>query len=374
VAFALDGEVPGAEISPDTAETGQDGTAQAQWVLGSISGTQTAVARVVGANALEVRFNATVGAAGASRLEAVSGDDQAAAVGTALPEPLIVRVIDGFGNPVEGVTVTWSAEEGSVSPTSSVTGQNGRAATSWTLGSASGSQAASASSAGLSGSPVGFTATGRAGGADQLVRISGDDQSGRPGAVLENPLVVRLVDNAGNGVPDRAVSWVVATGGGTVEPGTSTTDEGGRASTRWTLGPGEGSNTLNAVVSGVGVVGFSAAATTGGGGGGGGGSASRLEFLVQPTDTEEDERISPPVEVVVLDQSGNRVTDREFEVKLELRTNDRGKLKGDRTARTQGGVARFPDLEVDREGEYRLRATVDGLPSVESDRFEVEDD
>ena len=68
------------------------------------------------------------------------------------------------------------------------------------------------------------------------------------------------------------------------------------------------------------------------------GIARRLEFLVQPTDVEEDRRISPAVEVVVLDQSGNRVTDREFEVKLELvREGRRGKLKGDRDQRTQGG-------------------------------------
>jgi adhesin/invasin len=368
VAFGLDTEVLGAEITPDTAETDENGTAEARWVLGSVSGTQTAVARVVGATGLEVRFNATVGAAGASRIEVASGGDQTATVGTELPDPLVVRVVDGFGNPVAGVEVSWSADEGSVSPAESVTGEDGRAGTSWTLGSTSGSQSASASSEGLSGSPVDFSATAVAGGADRLVRVSGDDQSGRPGAALQNPLVVRLLDGAGNGVPNRPVSWVVATGGGTVEPVTSTTDGDGRTSTRWTLGPGEGSNTLNAVVSGVGVVGFSATATNGGG-------ASRLEFLVQPTKTEEDQRISPPVQVVVLDQSGNRVTDREFEIKLELiRSGRRGTLRGDLTERTEAGVARFPDLEVDRDGDYRLRASADGLPSVESDSFEVEND
>ena len=376
VAFGLAVEVSGAEITPGTAETGVDGTAEARWVLGSVSGAQTAVARVIGADDLEVRFNAIVGAAGPSHIEAVSGSGQAAPVGTELPDPLVVRVIDGFGNPVEGVTVSWAAEEGRVSPDESVTGQDGRAITSWTLGTSAGSQSASAT-ADLNGSPVDFTATARAGSADRLLRVSGDDQSGRPGSRLANPLVVRLVDSEGNGVPNRAVSWVVATGGGAAEPVTSTTDDGGRATTEWTLGPGEGSNTLNAVVSGVGVVGFSAMASNGGGGGGGGGSgdATKLAFQVQPSRTEEGRRISPAVEVAVLDQSGNRVTDRDFEVKLELIRDGRGgKLKGDRDQRTQAGVARFSDLEVDREGEYRLRASADGLPSVDSDRFEVEDD
>jgi hypothetical protein len=143
------------------------------------------------------------------------------------------------------------------------------------------------------------------------------------------------------------------------------------------LGSEPGSNSLNAVVSGVGFVGFAATGTQSGGGGGGGGAASRLEFRVQPSDTEEDRQISPPVEVVVLDQSGNRVTDGEFEIKLELREDGGGpggKLKGQRTKRSEDGVARFSDLEVDREGEYRLRASTDGLPSVDSDRFEVQDD
>ncbi len=374
VAFGLATEVPGARVTPDTAKTEADGTARARWVLGSVSGTQAAFARVVGAEELEVTFKATVGAAGARRIEVASGNDQTAAVGTELPAPLVVRVIDGFGNGVEGVTVSWSADEGRVSPGESVTGQDGRATTSWTLGSASGSQTASASGPDLSGSPVDFTATARAGSADRLLRVSGDGQSARPGEAVGNPLVVRLVDQSGNGVPNRAVSWVVATGGGSVQPGTSTTDNEGRATTGWTLGPAQGSNTLNAVVSGVGFVGFTATATNGGGGGGGG-DARRLEFLVQPTRTEEDQRISPAVQVVVLDESGNRVTGREFEVKLELiREAGRGKLKGSRDQRTQGGVARFSDLEVDREGEYRLRASTGGLPSVDSNRFEIEDD
>jgi hypothetical protein len=81
------------------------------------------------------------------------------------------------------------------------------------------------------------------------------------------------------------------------------------------------------------------------------------------------------VEVVVLDQSGNRVTDREFEVKLELvREGRRGRLRGASEQRTQGGVVRFSDLEVDRQGEYRLRASAGGLSSAESDRFEVRED
>jgi hypothetical protein len=95
---------------------------------------------------------------------------------------------------------------------------------------------------------------------------------------------------------------------------------------------------------------------------------------VQPSDTEKDKKITPPVSVVVLDRDGQRVTEGEFEIMLELTGDDDGELKGKRSERTRFGVAIFSNLKVDEEGEYRLRASADGLPSVESDRFEVQDD
>ena len=373
VAFDVDTDAPGARLEPESARSGQGGIAQSHWTVGVSSGTQRVVARVTreGSEPLEVQFSAVVAAGAASKIVRGGGDDQSAEVGKRLADPLVVRVTDAFDNPVAGVSVDWAAEEGSVDPASSVTGSDGLAETSWTLGAATGSQSATASSGDLDGSPVPFTATGHAGGAAELNRVSGNDQRARPGAALENLLVVELLDRAGNGVSNRAVSWVVATGGGSADPVTSITDTEGRASTRWTLGPDQGRNTLNAVVSGVGVVGFSATATNSGGGGSSG--ASRLAFREQPSDAEEDERIDPPVEVVVLDENGQRVTQGTFKVKLELTGSDDGKLKGQRDEDTRAGVAIFDDLKVDREGEYRLRASVDGLPSVDSDEFEIED-
>jgi len=381
VVFALDTDAPGARLDPESARTDGDGVAQSHWTLGATSGTQTVVARVArdgSAEPLEVRFSAAVEAGAADRIVLVSGNDQSAEVGARLAAPLVVRVTDGFGNPIPGVAVQWTAAAGGVDPASSVTGSDGQAQTSWTLGSATGPQSATASSIGLAGSPVGFTATGQAGSADRLVRVSGDGQSAQVGTQLENRLVVRLLDQAGNGVPNRAVSWVIATGGGSVEPETSTTDGNGEAFTRWTLGTESGGNSLNAVVSGVGFVGFTATATQSGGGGGGGGggegSPSRLQFRVQPSDTEEDRQISPPVEVVVLDQAGNLVTQGQFKIRLELTGSDNGNLKGRRDENTRAGVATFDDLKVDREGEYRLRASTDGLPSVDSIEFEIAED
>jgi hypothetical protein len=375
VEFLLESQPPGAEVSPEIATSRANGAARALWVVGEASGTQTVLARVErgGEDPLEVRFSATVAPSAASRIGVADGNEQTAPAGSQLVKPLVVLVTDEFGNPVAGVPVEWAAAAGRVDPASSSTLEDGRATTMWTLGSATGSQAATASSGDLNGSPVTFTAVAEAGSPEELTRVSGNGQSAAPGSELPAPLVVRLLDERGNGVPNRPVSWVVATGGGSVNPATSTTDPEGRASTRWTIGAG--ANTLNAVVSGVGVVGFTATGTSGGGGGGGGGggsTASWLEFRVQPSDTEERETMSPSVQVAVLDQNGNLVTDREFPIKLEL-IDDRGRVRADGTVNTRSGVATFT-IRISRDGEYRLRASTDGLPSVESDRFEVEDD
>ena len=374
VAFAVDGGASGGAVSPSVARTGSDGMARARWTLGVGSGTQTVTARVLGADALTVTFEAQIGSGEATTLAAADGGGQTAAVGTELADPLVVLVTDQFGTPVADVKVSWHTDDGSLDPATSRTGSDGRASASWVLGSSPGSQTATASSEDLSGSPVSFTATATAGTADKLVRVSGNNQSGRVGQELGEALVVRLVDRLGNGIPGRAVSWVVGAGGGTVPSVSTTTDGNGEARTRWTLGANSGGNTLTAVVSGVGVVGFTATATASGGGGGGGGgggsSPSRLQFRVQPSDAERDKKISPPIQVEVLDRDGHRVTDETLEIKLEL-LGDHGKLKGDDDHHTQSGVATFSDLKVDKEGTFRFRASTSGLPSVVSDEFQI---
>ena len=266
IAFRLDQEFEGAQVTPE-ANTDTAGQASAVWVLGSTVGTQTVTASVVGRDSLRVTFQAGAEAAEPARLEYVSGDAQTTAVGTAVPDPLVVRALDQFGNPVAGVEIDWEAESGSVDPGSSLTGPTGEAQASWVLGSSTGAHTARALSGNLAGSPITFTGTAIPGTASRLVLVSGNNQSASPGQELNDPLVVRLVDQDGNGVPGRAVSWVVGVGGGSVSATSSTTDGGGEAQVRWTVGGGTGLNTLNAVVSGVGVVGFRATATEGGGGG-----------------------------------------------------------------------------------------------------------
>ncbi len=66
----------------------------------------------------------------------INGDNQNGTPGTALPNPLVVKVEDDAGNPQLGVTVNFAvtAGGGSVSSASAVTGANGEASTVLTLG------------------------------------------------------------------------------------------------------------------------------------------------------------------------------------------------------------------------------------------------
>src|SRR3954471_10072279 len=90
-----------------------------------------------------------------------AGMDQTGVVGSALADSLTVRVTNSQGNPAPNVTVTWSvlSGDGTVSPGSSITDANGVASALFTLGPAEGQQQAQAAVAGLTGSPVIFTAT-----------------------------------------------------------------------------------------------------------------------------------------------------------------------------------------------------------------------
>ncbi len=89
-----------------------------------------------------------------------SGDAQTGAAGTALPNPLRVRITQG-SSPVAGTTVNWAVASGggSVNPPTSQTASDGTATTTLTLPNASATVTVTASASGVSGSPVSFTAT-----------------------------------------------------------------------------------------------------------------------------------------------------------------------------------------------------------------------
>jgi plastocyanin len=186
-----------------------------------------------------------------ARTATESGNAQTGVVGTALANPLRV-VVTSDGAPQTGTTVVWSAAGGgAVAPASAVTDASGIATSTWTLGHTAGTQAASATVSGATGSPVAFSATGTAGAAATIATHAGNNQTGATGSTLATPLQVVTTDQYGNPVAGVTVTWAVTAGGGSVTPTTSVSDAQGIASTSQTLPASAGDVTVTATAAGL---------------------------------------------------------------------------------------------------------------------------
>jgi hypothetical protein len=143
-------------VTPSSGTTDAQGQASTSWTLPSTAGSHSVTAS---ANGASVQLTATAVADVADSMFAARGRDQSGTVDVALGDSIVVGVVDQYENPVAGHTVTFAAGSGSVSPTSAITDAAGEAGAEWTLGSAPGTQSASATAGGLKGEPVAFVAT-----------------------------------------------------------------------------------------------------------------------------------------------------------------------------------------------------------------------
>ncbi|MFL5564972.1 MAG: Ig-like domain-containing protein [Gemmatimonadaceae bacterium] len=85
------------------------------------------------------------------RMVITSPEPQTTAVGTALPAPLAVAVVDQYGVAMSDITVTWAitAGGGALSATSTQTDENGRASVTYTAGTTAGTATITATVSGL---------------------------------------------------------------------------------------------------------------------------------------------------------------------------------------------------------------------------------
>jgi hypothetical protein len=82
---------------------------------------------------------------------------------------------------------------------------------------------------------------------------AGNNQSAGPGAPVATPPAVKVTDADANPVSGVAVSFMIASGGGSITGGNQATNASGIATVgSWTLGPGAGTNTLIANAAGLG--------------------------------------------------------------------------------------------------------------------------
>lgn len=195
---------------------------------------------------------------------AVSGNAQTGQVLTALPAPLVARVVDRLGSAIAGAQVTFAiiSGGGSLSVTTATSAADGSAQTVWTLGSSA--LVSPRVTATVAGQSTIFTATATGGTPTQLILAPGvaaDGQRAKFGTAVEVAPAVQLLDSVGNPVAGRTVTFSVLTGGGSITGASAVTNASGVATVgSWTLGPSVGQNTMQAAFGALTPVTFTATA------------------------------------------------------------------------------------------------------------------
>ncbi len=174
-----------------------------------------------------------------ARLDPVTGGGQRGVVGSVLPEPLVVRVVDRSGAPVPDVPIVFQVLSGGGGVLGDrETGPDGRAQATWTLGPST--DVEHRVEVRILGTTmvqsVVFRATATPAPPVSFQIAGGNGQTRVAGSALRDSLVVLVTDSFGNGVPGLRVDWRVTAGGGRVSPTSSNTGPAGRARTQLTLG------------------------------------------------------------------------------------------------------------------------------------------
>jgi len=182
--------------------------------------------------------SAVVSVAGAATKIAVSaGNSQTTTAGTDVAIDPAVKLTDANNNAVGGVAVTFVVATGGGSATSvnATTNAAGIATVgSWTLGTTAGANTMTVTKAGLTGSPITFTATAKAGTATQYLVTSSNYNPTRATGVT---ITAQRADQYGNAVTGSGivVTWSKTGTGGSFASGTSTTASTGKATVTFTV-------------------------------------------------------------------------------------------------------------------------------------------
>lgn len=149
----------------------------------------------------------------------------------------------------------------------------------------------------------------------RLSLASGDGQTATIGALLPQPLVVRVVDQDNLPIEDAPITWQVTTGNGVVTPTADTTDANGYASTTFRLGGTLGVQTVSATLAGLNPVSFTATATpapaaklilvAGNGQTGVAGQTLPAQLQVRVTDVFDNPKAGVPVSFSVIGGGGS---------------------------------------------------------------------
>ncbi|MCZ8205863.1 Ig-like domain-containing protein [Gemmatimonas sp.] len=261
---ALGNPVSGIEVVFDVIDGGGSAVARRQttdangtatvgaWTLGETPGTNTLRATASGITVQPVLFTAQATPGAPASLSISAGNNQTGVAGSLLPVAPSVVVRDNRGNPVSGVTVTFTASTGVLTGASAVSNAAGQATLgSWRLGNTAGVQTLTAS---INNVPsVTFTATATAGVAANVVVVGDSVAPNFPVNSFISPIpTARVVDANGNPVSGAAVTFESLDGINTLVGATRTTGADGLAQlTSWRIGTQAGDYRLRVLVNGL---------------------------------------------------------------------------------------------------------------------------
>ncbi len=232
-----DGGVGGVFSNPNPGVTNSSGNATQVYTLPPAAGTISVSATAVGVANPAVFFENSV-AGPPVNVVIASGNNQSGTVGTQLPQALTVVVTDRFGNPVSGVSVTFSdngAGGAFSNPNPGSTNGTGSVTQFYTLPAIAEAISITATANGVANSAA-FTETAVAGAASNIIITGGNSQTAPNGTQLPQPLVVLVVDQYNNPVAGVSVTFSDGGAGGTFSnPNPGPTGANGTASQMYTL-------------------------------------------------------------------------------------------------------------------------------------------
>ncbi|MDB4915128.1 MAG: hypothetical protein JWM95_2772, partial [Gemmatimonadetes bacterium] len=302
----------------------------------------------------------------AASVTKLAGDGQSAQVSTPVAISPSVVVKDSAGNVVPGATVSFTVQLGGglLNGSAAITNAQGIASLSaWILGTVPGTNSVLATvlpSNGVVTTAFIATATPRPVAPPAVVSISdGDAQTGTVGTVLPIPLSVLVTNTDGLPAANVQVTFVVASGGGTIANATAATNTSGVASAgTWTLGATLGAQTVTATVAGLAPRTFTATATAV--------PLPATQLFLATAGTGAVAGVPLTTQPIVELRDLNNVLVPTATGIITANISVGGRLTGTTTATAVSGVAQFSNLIALDPGTYTITYSSPGLASASS--------
>jgi len=354
VTVAMAVESPGGgSVSPTSATTAADGTAQFTWTLGSKVGVQTLTASTTGQTPIHASTTATAGPGTASVVIPLSEAIQFTVVGHAVSSVPSVKVTDLFGNALAGEPVVFEAlQGGNVLTGATATSDASGAATlgSWTIGPDALAYSLRARI------PNGAVSVFEARGVPATVTaVAGNNQTANAGTALPITPAVRAARDDGSPLPNVTFNFSVTSGGGNIAGSSATTGADGIARpTRWVLGTLAGLNKMDVTTFGRPPLTFEAT-----------GTAATPSLVTATAGTSLGgvfgNYLAGAPEVTVTDALGNPVAG--ITVSFQV-TQGGGRVTGAASQTDFLGRAGVTSWRLGTSGAQSVTATLAGLPPV----------